>query len=52
MKKNNLSEEISKIIFDVLQKINVNFDIKNIIVNLPKHYQFGDYTTNIAFQIS
>ena len=52
MKKNNLSKKILEIIFNALKKMNIDFNIKDITVSIPKNSEFGDYTTNIAFKIS
>lgn len=47
----NLKMEIKKIIFETLKKLDISFSYENIVVEVPKVKENGDFSTNIAMQL-
>lgn len=47
----NLKMEIKKIVFETLRKLDISFDYENIVVEVPKIKENGDFSTNIAMQL-
>lgn len=47
----NLKLMIKNMIFDVLKTLEIEFDYENIVVEVPKSKENGDFSTNIAMQL-
>ena len=47
----NIKKELKSIIFDCLKKLGINYDIENIVIEVPKDKSNGDFSTNIAMQL-
>lgn len=47
----NLKSMIKNMIFDVLKSLEIEFNYENIVVEVPKAKENGDFSTNIAMQL-
>lgn len=47
----NLKLEIKKMVFDVLQSLAINADMEDIVIEVPKSKENGDFSTNIAMRL-
>lgn len=48
----NLKEQIKEMIKSALNELYIKFDPKNIVVEVPKKREQGDFSTNIAMQLT
>lgn len=48
----NLKEQIKEMIKSALNELYIKFDQKNIVVEVPKKREQGDFSTNIAMQLT
>ena len=47
----NLKLMLKNMIFDVLNSLEIEFNYENIVVEVPKVKENGDFSTNIAMQL-
>lgn len=47
----NIKLMLKDMIFDVLKSLEINYDYENIVVEVPKTRENGDFSTNIAMQL-
>ena len=47
----NLKLMIKNMVFDVIKSLEIQFDYENIVVEVPKSKENGDFSTNIAMQL-
>ena len=47
----NLKNQIKDILFNTLSSINIDIDINDIIVEIPKQRENGDFSSNIALKL-
>ena len=47
----NLKEKLKEMIKSVLNELSIKFDPENIVVEVPKKREQGDFSTNIAMQL-
>ncbi len=48
----NLKEKLKEMIKSVLNELSIKFDPENIVVEVPKKREQGDFSTNIAMQLT
>ena len=48
----NIKQRIKEIIFCALNDLSINFDESKIVVEIPKNRENGDFSTNIAMQLT
>lgn len=48
----NLKEKIKEMIKSALNELSIKFDSENIVVEVPKKREQGDFSTNIAMQLT
>lgn len=48
----NLKEKLKEMIESVLNELSIKFDPENIVVEVPKKREQGDFSTNIAMQLT
>lgn len=48
----NLKEKIKEMIRSALNELSIKFDSENIVVEVPKKREQGDFSTNIAMQLT
>lgn len=48
----NLKKVLQKIIYETLEKLEINFNINSITVEVPKNKENGDFSSNIAMQLA
>ena len=48
----NLKEQIKEMIKSALNELYIKFDPENIVVEVPKKREQGDFSTNIAMQLT
>lgn len=48
----NLKEKIKEMIKSALNELSIKFDLENIVVEVPKKREQGDFSTNIAMQLT
>lgn len=48
----NLKHEIKNLIYNVLNELKISFDKENVIVEVPKKRENGDFSSNVAMQLS
>lgn len=48
----NLKQKIRDIIFCALEELSINFDKEKIVVEVPKKRENGDFSSNIAMQLT
>ena len=48
----NLKKQIKDIIFNALVSLNIDFDKDKIVVEIPKNHENGDFSSNIAMQLT
>lgn len=48
----NLKEKLKEMIKTVLNELSIKFDPENIVVEVPKKREQGDFSTNIAMQLT
>lgn len=48
----NLKQIIKDIIFNALKQLNIEYDITNIVIEIPKSRENGDFSTNVAMQLA
>lgn len=48
----NLKEKIREMIKSALNELSIKFDLENIVVEVPKKREQGDFSTNIAMQLT
>lgn len=48
----NLKEKIKEMIKSALNELSIEFDSENIVVEVPKKREQGDFSTNIAMQLT
>lgn len=48
----NLKQQIKDIIYDVLKDLEIDFDKEKIVVEVPKKRENGDFSSNIAMQLT
>ena len=47
----NLKTKIKDIIYDALTKMDINIDKKDIVVEIPKQRENGDFSSSIALKL-
>lgn len=47
----NLKLEIKKMVFDALQSLSINVYMEDIVIEVPKSKENGDFSTNIAMRL-
>lgn len=48
----SIKKELQLIIKNSLNKLNINIDLEEIIIEIPKNEKYGDYSTNIALTLT
>ena len=48
----NIKKQIKDIIFNALVSLNIDFDKDKIVVEIPKNHENGDFSSNIAMQLT
>ena len=48
----NLKQKIKEIIANALKTLSIDFDEENIVVEVPKKRKQGDFSSNIAMQLT
>ena len=48
----NLKEKLKEMLKSALNELSIKFDLENIIVEVPKKREQGDFSTNIAMQLT
>ena len=48
----SIKNKLIQIIYDSIKKNNIDYDISQIIIEIPKNEQNGDYSTNIALLLA
>lgn len=47
----NLKLEIKNMVYEALKKLDISFNYRNIVIEVPKVKENGDFSTNIAMQL-
>lgn len=47
----NLKLEIKNMVYEALKKLDISFNYENIVIEVPKVKENGDFSTNIAMQL-
>ena len=47
-----MKEKLKELIGTVLEKNQIDFDLNEIVVEVPKDNSHGDYATNVAMQLA
>lgn len=48
----NLKENVRNLIYEALKKLSIDYEVDNIVIEVPKNRENGDFSSNIAMKLT